>query len=165
MAEIISSESHKKQRRGVGRLKKLSTRVDLTPMVDLGFLLITFFIFTTVMSQPRAMKLVMPADSKIEMPVKNSGALTLLPAANESVYYYEGRFEDSSLKITSLNGLRDIIMDKKRRTKSTDLFVIIKPSKACVYGNIVKVLDEMIIDDIKSYALVDITGKEETLIK
>ena len=165
MAEITSKESHKNQRRGVGRSKKLSTRVDLTPMVDLGFLLITFFIFTTVMSQPKAMKLVMPADSIIEMPIKKSAALTLLPAANETVYYYEGNFEESILQVTSLNGLRDIIIDKKRRTKPSNLFVIIKPSKVSVYGNIVKVLDEMIIDDIKSYALVDITEKEETLIK
>ena len=165
MAEIGSKQSHKNQKAGVARSKKLSTRVDLTPMVDLGFLLITFFIFTTVMSQPKAMKLVMPADSNIDMLIKRSVALTLLPAANEMVYYYEGNLEDTNLEKATLKGLRDIIIDKKRRTKSDELFVIIKPSRTSAYGNIVKVLDEMIINDVKRYALVEITGSEETLIK
>ncbi|WP_425423124.1 ExbD/TolR family protein [Segetibacter koreensis] len=78
MAEISPGESHKKQTAVTAKSKRLSTRVDLTRMVDLGFLLITFFIFTIALSQPATMKLVMPDDKGNSMPTKEGGALTLL---------------------------------------------------------------------------------------
>ena len=94
MAEMDTSGGggHKKGP-GVKKGKKLSTRVDLTPMVDLGFLLITFFIFTTTMSQPTAMRLFLPKD--VENPeeqnkVKNSAVITLMLGKNDVIYYYEG---------------------------------------------------------------------------
>ena len=78
---------------GVKKAKKLSTTVDMTPMVDLGFLLITFFIFTTTMAQPTAMNLYMPKD--VDKPeeqnkVKESGAFTIMLGKQDVVYYYEG---------------------------------------------------------------------------
>ena len=85
------SSGHKKGP-GVKKAKKLSTRVDMTPMVDLGFLLITFFIFTTTMSSPTTMDLYMPKDTdeKDQNKAKESGSLTLLLGKNDVVYYYEG---------------------------------------------------------------------------
>ena len=91
MAEMDTSSGggHKKGP-GVKKGKKLSTRVDLTPMVDLGFLLITFFIFTTTMSQPTAMRLFLPKD--VDKPeeqnkVKASAVLTIM-LGKDDIYYY-----------------------------------------------------------------------------
>ncbi|MBP9104657.1 MAG: biopolymer transporter ExbD, partial [Chitinophagaceae bacterium] len=78
---------------GVKKAKKLSTRVDMTPMVDLGFLLITFFIFTATMSTPTTLDLNMPKDvddDKKKTEVKQSGVLTLMLGKGNQVYYYEG---------------------------------------------------------------------------
>ena len=151
---------------GVKKGKKLSTRVDLTPMVDLGFLLITFFIFTTTMSQPTAMKLFLPKD--VDKPdeqnkLKESAALTVMPSKADMVYYYEG-LDPSKIQQSTFKGIRDIILDKKRRTDPKDFMVIIKPSKDATYKNTVDILDEMTIDAVKRYALVDLTPDEYKFI-
>ena len=165
MAEISNDKSHHKQRAGVAKTNKMSTRVDLTPMVDLGFLLITFFIFTTTMSQPMAIGLIIPDDKGDATPTKESGALTLLPSVNGIVYYYEGNLNNSNFRTTTLKDVRDVIIEKKRRTAARDMFVIIKPTNASVVGDIVNVLDEMTINQVKRYALVDITKQEELLFR
>jgi len=152
---------------GVKKGKKLSTRVDLTPMVDLGFLLITFFIFTTTMSQPTAMKLFLPKD--VDKPeeqnkLKESAALTLMPSKQNMVYYYEG-LDPSKLQSSTFKGIRDIVLDKKRRTDPKDFMVILKPTKDATYKNTVDILDEMTIDAVKRYALVDITPDEYKFVE
>ena len=163
MAEMdTSGGGHKKKGPGVKKGKKQSTRVDLTPMVDLGFLLITFFIFTTTMSQPTAMKLNLPKD--VEKPedqnkLKESAAFTVMPSKANMVYYYEG-LDPSKLQQTTFKQVRDIILDKKRRTDPKDFMVIIKPTKDATYKNAVDILDEMKIDDVKRYALVNISPDE-----
>jgi len=167
MAEMDTSGGggHKKGP-GVKKSKKLSTRVDLTPMVDLGFLLITFFIFTTTMSSPTAMKLNLPKDTDKpdeQNKLKESAALTVMPSKQNMVYYYEG-LDPSKLNQTTFKGVRDIILDKKRRTDPKDFMVIIKPTQDATYKNTVDMLDEMKIDDVKRYALVDITPDEYKFI-
>jgi biopolymer transport protein ExbD len=162
MAEMDTSGGggHKKGP-GVKKSKKQSTRVDLTPMVDLGFLLITFFIFTTTMSQPTAMKLFLPKDveDKDQNKLKESAAFTVMPSKANMVYYYEG-LDPSKLQQTTFKGVRDIILDKKKRTDPKDFMVIIKPTQDATYKNTVDILDEMTIDGVKRYALVDITPDE-----
>jgi biopolymer transport protein ExbD len=166
MAEINPSGSGHKNGPGVKKGKKLSTRVDLTPMVDLGFLLITFFIFTTTMSQPTTMRLILPKDTDDpnETPVKVSAVLTILPGKNDQVYYYE-RNDPTQLKISNFKAIRDVILDKKRRTDPVYFNIILKPSQDATYRNIVDILDEMTIDAIRHYALVDISPDEYKVIQ
>lgn len=130
-------------------------------MVDLGFLLITFFIFTTTMSRPRAMPLILPKDVPPidQTPAPKSAVITLLLAKNDRVYYYE-EDDPKQMKVSDFKGIRDIILDKKRRTDTTWFQVILKPSKDATYKNTVDVLDEMTIDDVHHYAMVDITPIE-----
>jgi biopolymer transport protein ExbD len=168
MAEMDTSSGggHKKGP-GVKKGKKLSTRVDLTPMVDLGFLLITFFIFTTTMSQPTAMRLYLPKDTEKpeeQNKVKASGALTLMLGRNDQVYYYEGD-DPTKIQNASFKGIRDIILNKKKSTDPKDLVIVIKPTQDATFKNTVDALDEMTINDIKRYAMVDITPDEYTLVK
>src|SRR5258705_6582189 len=167
MAEMDTSGGggHKKGP-GVKKSKKLSTRVDLTPMVDLGFLLITFFIFTTTMSSPTALKLNLPKDTdkpEEQNKLKESAALTVMPSKANYIYYYEG-LDPSKLQQSDWKKIRDVILDKKRRTDPKDFMVIIKPTQDATYKNTVDMLDEMKIDDVKRYALVDISPDEYKFI-
>jgi biopolymer transport protein ExbD len=112
-------DSGHKKGPGVKKAKKLSTRVDMTPMVDLGFLLITFFIFTATMSSPTTMDLNMPKESKDqkdETKIKQSGALTLLLGKNDMVYYYEGELapDGSNFKSAKFANIRQVIIKKKQ---------------------------------------------------
>jgi len=170
MAEINTGGGGHKKGPGVKKSKKLSTRVDLTPMVDLGFLLITFFIFTTTMSQPTAMRLFLPKDTdkpEEQNKVKASGALTLLLGQNDVVYYYEGELapDASNFKTTTFKEVRDVIINKKKSTDPQDFVVVIKPNAESTYKNAIDALDEMTINDVKRYALVDISPVEDQLIK
>ena len=128
MASVDSGggDSGHKKGPGVKKAKKLSTRVDMTPMVDLGFLLITFFIFTATMSSPTTMDLNMPkeSDEKDETKIKQSGALTILVGKDDDdltkgahVFYYEGELtqENAStvFKSSTLKSIRDEIIRKK----------------------------------------------------
>ena len=170
MAEMDTSGGggHKKGP-GVKKAKKASTRVDLTPMVDLGFLLITFFIFTTTMSQPTAMRLNLPKDTdkpEEQNKLKESGAFTMLLGKNNNVYYYEGQLDPSAsnMKSSTMKKIRDEIIRKKRSTPEDDLMVVIKASNESTYKDVVDALDEMTINDIKRYALVDISDVEGQLV-
>ncbi len=110
---------------GVKKAKKLSTRVDMTPMVDLGFLLITFFVFTATMSSPTTLPLNMPKDVDKEeqkTEVKKSGVLTILLGKDNHVYYYEGQLEVSAeknnFKSSTFKEIRKVIVDKKKEVMS-----------------------------------------------
>ena len=170
MAEMDTSGGggHKKGP-GVKKAKKLSTRVDLTPMVDLGFLLITFFIFTTTMSQPTAMKLILPKDTEKpeeQNKVKESGALSLLLGNNDAVYYYEGTLapDGTNFKTTNYKEIRKVIIDKKKATNPEDFVVVIKPGPESTYKNVVDILDEMTINQVKRYAMVDLFPIERQMM-
>src|SRR3982751_1381589 len=171
MAEMDTSGGggHKKGP-GVKKGKKLSTRVDLTPMVDLGFLLITFFVFTTTVSQPTAMKLILPdnkAKPEEQNKAKESGALTIMLGKDNNVFYYEGILEPNgaNFKSTNFKDIRDEIIHKKQTTDTADLVVVIKPNDESTYKNVIDILDEMSINVIKRYALVDISPAEDYFLR
>jgi len=176
MAEInIPAASGNKP--GVRRSKKNSTRVDLTPMVDLGFLLITFFIFTTTMSTPRVTPLIMPKDSvKDSSNVAKSNALTVIPLKDDKIFYYHGELNDALNTNTygvtnySVNeGLGQIVrfkqaaLDQKKFGDRKELVLMIKPTPESNYENLVNVLDEVMINDVKHYAVMELTPAEKEM--
>lgn len=186
MAEMdVSSGGGHKKGPGVKKGKKLSTRVDLTPMVDLGFLLITFFMYTTTLAKPKTMEINMPYKDenmqKDKTKVKSSAAMTILLSKNHRIYYYEGIGDDPihppELKVTyfkAKDGIRDAIIEKIKKvnelkaqgllTATDNATFLIKPDDNSTYEDMVGILDEMNINDAKVYAIVDITQQDQDFI-
>jgi len=167
MADIQTSETRKK--RGVRRSKKFSTKVDLTPMVDLGFLLITFFVFTTSITKPTSMKIAVPEEGEGSK-AERGKTLNVLLAGNNTIYYYYG---DSMNSMHTANfsplGLRAIIRDKKLQVQekygdASETVVLIKPTPDALYSNIVDALDEIQINTIERYVLMDADEAEKALL-
>ncbi len=186
MAEMEVADKGGKKGPGVKKGKKLSTRVDLTPMVDLGFLLITFFMMTTTLNKPKTMEINMPYkdDEEViedETKIKESTALTILLSKKHRVYYYEGMATDPEntpeVHVTTFKpekGIRDIIIDKKKKVddlkrsgalnEKDKTTILIKPDTNSTYDDLVSMLDEMAINDIRVYAIVDITDVDREFI-
>jgi biopolymer transport protein ExbD len=187
MAEMDTSSSggHKKGP-GVKKGKKLSTRIDLTPMVDLGFLLITFFLFTTTLAKPKTMQITMPYKDPLDQAkpdeLKADQAMTILLSKDHRLYYYDGIGDKPDappdVKVTYFQpkkGIRDVIIDKIARVKAlqasgvlnakNDAAFLIKPDSNSKYDDFVNIMDEMNINDVKIKAVVDISPVDQEFIR
>ena len=178
----IENAANMRRGRSFSRNKKQILRIDMTPMVDLGFLLITFFVFTTTMSTPKATDLFMPKEGNVIDPPKliDDLALTLLLDENNRVYYYNGIFNDAlnSNKIFETNystyeGIGKIIRQKQKDIDASGKFadgrkglmLLIKPTSKSVYKNVIDALDEAVINDLKKYAIVEPAADELQFLK
>ena len=169
MAEVSSGGGDKG---GKKRSKKASTKIDMTPMVDLGFLLITFFMLTTTLSKPKAMELVMPdeVDKPIDQPeVKCSHAITIILGKNNKVFWYEcpNDAENGIPQMNetnfSANGIRKVLIRKGKEIGADKFVAVIKPLDTSKYVDMVDILDEMKITNTKRYAIVDVTEDDKAL--
>lgn len=162
MAEITQQS----QEGGRVRRTRSSTRIDMTPMVDLAFLLLTFFILTSRLMQPYVMDLNIPeeeTDTTIDRrpPVNVKHVLTLLLAADNKICWFVGN-EPPQYTDFSANGIRKVLFESNARIN--DMVILIKPSNHSVYGNMVDIMDEMAITEMKRYYLVDFTPEDEKIL-
>lgn len=176
MAELNTGGGDSKG--GKVRSKKLSSGVDLTAMVDLAFLLITFFMLTTTLSKPQSMNLAMPDKSQEsvqnETKVADQRTLTLLLGTDDKLVWYMGQavnpLDGPTVSGYGKNGVRQVLIDKNRQvlahTQDVEkgLIVIIKPSEKAKYHNLVDALDEMAITKVPTYAIVDIAPEDVELL-
>jgi biopolymer transport protein ExbD len=155
---------------GGRQLNKLPIRVDLTAMVDLAFLLITFFILTTTLNKQREIPLAMPAPGP-NAAVAASSTMTICLGKNNQAVWYLGMAEKPLIAPKLISYGKD--MDKavaetiKQVYAATgkNLFVVIKPSEHSVYKNLVNTLDEMNISKVSSYAIAKISATDVALLK
>lgn len=176
MGEVDTSQGGGKND-GKKRSKKMSTKIDMTPMVDLAFLLITFFMLTTTFNKPKTMEINMPdkTEKKDEenMKVAASRTLTIILAKGDAVYWYQGDNNPETMKLNKTdfneqNGIRKVISDKSKEIMAAsgkDAVILIKSMDNAKYKNLVDMLDEMHITNQKIYAIVDIYDQEKAVLQ
>jgi biopolymer transport protein ExbD len=192
---------------GKKRAKKQSTRIDMTPMVDLAFLLLTFFVLTATFSKPKSMELTFPVPPDPNQPqTELKKGITFLLTQDDRVFYYEGQFraadDDKGQKtvISELNfsqgenGLHKFLLEKNKsmhdqiraldeKHKNNQLpdtvfrrlvkevkadkesyTYLIKTDDKATYKNVIDVIDELNINVVGKYVMVDIMKPELDLI-
>ena len=173
MAEVQVQE--KSEKGGKVRSKKQSTKVDMTPMVDLNFLMLMFFMFTTTFSKPNVMDLGLPAKPKVDAPkpppteIDLSNSISLIIGKDNRIFYHQldqAGLNEQTLQETTYDreGITKVIEQAKRNAKDVTKFtVIIKPTDDAVYKNFVDILDEMAITNSQQYGVTDIKPWENAI--
>ena len=167
---------------GNGRRKRIRTpRVDLTPMVDLGFLLITFFMYTTTLARPKLMDLSVPDKSKsTEQPVviPAESSLIVIPTSNHKIAWIRGTDDPAKgyqfCGYSGSHNLRGLLVAEQARTKTLgpgfskeahQLHVLIKPDTGATFQDIVHCLDEMTINAVYYSSMMPISALEKETVK
>ncbi|WPO79667.1 biopolymer transporter ExbD [Flavobacterium sp. KACC 22761] len=181
MAELNTGDSGG-GKGGKVRSKKQNSKVDLTAMVDLAFLLITFFMLTTSLSKPKAMDLSLPdkddknpEDTKTK--VDENRTMTVMLGADNKMVYYMGLLASPKVGPKDIaygkDGIRRELLKQKQNVLAysaalgkpkNGIIVIIKPTKKSNYRNLVDILDEMAITGVETYAIVPEFTPEETKV-
>ena len=165
MAEISQGGGGGHKKGGKVRVKKASTKIDMTPMVDLAFLLLTFFILTTTFNKPKTMEVNMPdkiTDEKEQTKINEKDILNLVLSEDDKIYWYIGLTPPVTQTNYSNTGVRKLLLEQNRANPK--LMVLIKPEKKSRYENMVNILDEMDITKTKRYAIVEYTPDDKTII-
>ena len=180
MAELNTGDGGGKKG-GKVRSKKQNSKVDLTAMVDLAFLLITFFMLTTSLSKPQSMNLALPDKQKDEEPTKDMKVderrtLTIILGENNQIQWFHGLLATPlagpKADTYGKNGIRKEVLKLVKEVPQLTgdpkkgLIVIIKPTKKSTYRNLVDILDEMAISGVETSAIVnEITPEELKLVE
>jgi biopolymer transport protein ExbD len=155
--------------------RRVSTKIDLTAMVDLGFLLITFFMLATSFAHPKVMEVLKP-DETATVDVPLSKVATILIGPDDQLYGYtlpDVIEDESDILIDTLNyspqSLRKFILDKQaavelRHGSAEQLFLLIKPMENSSYSRLVDVLDEVLITQLDRYAIVEPNAMVDSMI-
>jgi len=151
---------------GKVRRARTSTRIDMTPMVDLAFLLLTFFMLATRFLDPRTVEIVVP--EKANQPATQPSlapdkALTLVLGGQNKIYFYTGLLPQA-MEVTyyTKEGVRKLLQQK---SAVEGLYVFIKPTPQSRYQNLIDIFDELDDAKIKKYALVKVTAEEMDLVR
>jgi biopolymer transport protein ExbD len=160
MAEV---QQHPSSLKGSGsRQRKRSTRIDMTAMVDVAFLLLTFFILTTTLAAPRALEVIKPVGESVT-DVQCSKMLEIYPGKDGQVHWYAG-CDRTTVSTTDFSetGIRKII--REHLATNPELIITLKPTPDANYAGMVDIMDEMKITGAPRYALAPLSPEDKAML-
>ncbi len=160
---MAAVESGQPRSHGKGKRKKkrrLSVRLDMTPMVDVAFLLLTFFIFTSSMSRPQTMELNLPPDDKATVEVAESNLMTIRVDKDGNTFWNIGTELPKKIQFDELLKLM-----KERNAANPKLITLIKIDRDGTYKMMVDVMDELNVAGVSRFSLAPMLDADRNILK
>lgn len=146
----------KKGAKGFGRPKRrVGVRIDMTPMVDVAFLLLIFFMVTTVFRTPQALEINLPPDKDVQVEVAESKVLSIRVLPDDRVYFKRGT---DPWARSNFDGLKKVFGTFKG---NKDLVVVIKIDRECKFSGMVDIIDELDLANLTRFSLGTLTPEEK----
>jgi biopolymer transport protein ExbD len=158
-ADVAESKSHAKGKKK--KKKRAGVRIDMTPLVDVCMLLLTFFMVTTIFNKPQTMELNLPPDSKVQVEVAATTLLTIRVTPNMNIYWNMGN-EPTALKQITLKELRPLLVDKLRNIPK--LITLVKIDREAKYSDMVDIIDELNLANITRFSIDPMKDGDKKLI-
>jgi biopolymer transport protein ExbD len=157
--EVVESKSHEKG--GKKKKKRAGIRIDMTPMVDVAMLLLTFFMLTTVFSKPQTMELNLPPDDKVQVEVAASTLLTVRIMPNMAIYWSMGN-EPTVIKKITFKELRPLLIE--RLQSNPKLITLVQIDRDAKYNDMVDIMDELNLANITKFSFAPMKDTDKKLI-
>ncbi len=160
---MAAVESGQPRSHGKGRRKKkrrLGIRLDMTAMVDVAFLLLTFFIFTSSMSRPQTMELNLPPDDKATVEVAESNLMTIRVDKDGNTFWNIGTELPKKIEFNELLKLM-----KERNAANPKLITLLKVDRDGTYKMMIDVMDELNVAGVTRFSLAPMTEADKNILK
>jgi biopolymer transport protein ExbD len=169
MADVQTSDSRGKQKHSKKKAHRVGVRVDMTPMVDVAFLLLTFFMLTTTMAKPQTMEINLPpGDANVEVAESNLLTLRVVPSDKDTISIYYNIGVDKPVKIdgnrtTSIHALGKLLHDNNKANPK--LITLLKIDKKAKYVDMVNIMDEFGLADIQRFSLAPMGDVDKKILE
>ena len=158
-AEVAESKSHAKGKKK--KKKRAGVHIDMTPMVDVAMLLLTFFMLTTVFNKPQTMELNLPPDDNVKVEVPASALLTVRVEPNMAIYWSMGN-EPTVLKKVTFKELRPLLIERLR--SNSKLITLVQIDRDAKYNDMVDIMDELNLANITKFSIAPLKDTDKKLI-
>ncbi len=159
MAAVETGQPRAAQK-GKRKKRRVGVRIDMTPMVDVCMLLLTFFMLTTVFNKPQTMELNLPPDDKVTVEVQESALLTLRIDKDFQIYWQQGSVP--KLEKVAFKDLRSFLIERLRNNPK--LITLVKVDRDATYENMVDVMDELNLANITRFSLAPLQDADKKLM-
>jgi biopolymer transport protein ExbD len=146
------SGGHRKKKGKRKPPKRMAIRIDMTPLVDVAFLLLTFFMLTTVFRKPQTLEINLPPDKNVEVKMAESNLLTVRCDENMDLFWNIGFELPHKLKFADL---RKFLVEKQK--ENPKYVVLIKIDRKCKYHAMIDIIDELNQTNLNRYSLAPMT--------
>ena len=152
--------SSKKKGKGFHRPKRrVGVRIDMTPMVDVAFLLLIFFMVTTVFRTPQALEINLPPDKDVKIEIAQSKVLSVYVLPDDRAFWKRGEDPWASVEVSGLESVLKAFKGNK------ELVVLIKIDREAKFNNMVNIIDELDLANLTRFSLGTLTPDEKRQVE